>query len=369
MAQKITISYKTILLVLLTVIGVWLAYQLRSVIIVLFLAFILNAGLRPIVKFLTNRFKFKRGVAILITYLVILLGVVLSISVIVGAAIEQISVFITTLPDRVQNLSEFIQQVPILDRYINTSDLINSLNSSNLLNISPERIYDIILGAINTIGFQGLAILGSVVGFLFNSLLIVIISIYMIQNRRNVYEGALELLPERHSKRLNPVLTKIENSLGSWLLGQGILMFAIGLGAYIALQIPRFFDADYQTFQFALVIAIIAALLEAIPNIGPTITLIIAVIIAILTGASVPILIFIIVAFIVIQQLEGLYLVPRIMNRAIDLNPVVTIAGVTAGFELGGPFGALIAVPILGVIQIVVKELSTEWKKNENLNS
>lgn len=366
MAQKITISYKTIFLAIISVLGVWLAYQLRSVILVIFLAFILNAGLRPIVKFLTTKFRFRRGVAILITYLFILLSIVLSISVIIGAAIEQISQFVTTLPVRIDNLVDFIQQVPILDQYINTTDLINSLNQSNLLNISPERIYDIIFGAINTIGFQGIAILGSVVGFFFNVLLIVIISIYMIQNEKNVYQGVLELMPIKHAKRLSPILTKIENSLGSWLLGQAILMFAIGVGAYISLQIPRLFDVNYHTYEFALVIAIVAALLEAIPNIGPTITLIIAVIIAILTGASVPILIFIVVAFIVIQQLEGLYLVPRIMNRAIDLNPVVTIAGVTAGFELGGPLGALISVPILGVIQIVVKELSTEWKKSED---
>ncbi len=364
MPQKVIISYRTILLVIFTIIAFWLSYELRAIILILFLAYIVNAGLRPIVEFLTKKFRFKRGIAITITYLLIFLGVGLIISVIISAAVDQISEFITTLTTRVSNLNHFIEQVPILGRYINTTDLVKAINDSNLLNFSPEKIYDLILGAVNTIGFQGLNILGGVISFIFNVVLIIIISVYMIQSKKNIYHGVLELIPDKYAKRLDPVLTKIESSLGSWLLGQTILMFAIGIASYIALQIPRFFDGDYQTFKFALVISIMAAIFEAIPNIGPLLTLILATVIAIFSGAGIPIIIYIIISFTVIQQLEGLYLVPRIMNRAIDLNPIITIAGVTAGFELGGPVGALIAVPFLGVAQIVVKELSYEWKKN-----
>jgi len=363
MPQKISINYKIIFLTALTVVGVWLAYQLRSLILILFLAYILNAGLRPIVNFFT-RFRLRRWLAITLTYLLIIIGVGFVIAILISSAIDQISEFITTLGARISDLNEFINQFPILGRYINTSDIIQKLNESNLLNLSSDQIYSLIFGAINTVGLQGINILGAVIGFIFNFILIIIISIYMIQSPKNVYQHVLELFPKKYVKRLNPVLTKIENSLGSWLLGQGILMFAVGAAGYIALQIPRFFDPDYQTFKYALVIAIVAAILEAIPNIGPLLTLIIATIIAVLSGASVPILIYIIISFTVIQQLEGLFLVPKIMNRAIELNPVVTIAGVTAGFELGGPLGALIAVPILGVAQIVVKELSAEWKKS-----
>jgi predicted PurR-regulated permease PerM len=128
------------------------------------------------------------------------------------------------------------------------------------------------------------------------------------------------------------------------------------------------FDTTYTLGKYALLIALIAGLLEAVPNIGPTITLIITLIIAIASGGSIPILIYIIIMFMLLQQIEALFLVPIVMKKAVNLHPIVSILGVLGGFSVAGVLGALLSMPVLSVFQIVFVEILKYYKDLENKN-
>jgi predicted PurR-regulated permease PerM len=136
----------------------------------------------------------------------------------------------------------------------------------------------------------------------------------------------------------------METKVGSYMAGQGILCLVIGimsLLAYSLIGLPN-----------ALVLAIMAGVLEAIPMIGPLLGAIPAGLVALSIGPDK--LVWVILATVVIQQLENSLLVPRVMSKAVGVNPFVILLSLFAFSSLFGITGALMAIPIAAIIQLVL---------------
>jgi len=116
--------------------------------------------------------------------------------------------------------------------------------------------------------------------------------------------------------------------------------------------------------EFALPLAILAGLLEIIPNIGP----IVSAIPAVLSGLTVSPLMGLAVAalYFLIQQIENSIIVPRVMQKVVGVNPLVTILSLAIGFKLAGVAGAILAIPVVLVIQVATSEIFTS-KRLQNL--
>jgi len=359
---KVSISLRTLLIVILAGLSLFLAYELRTLLLSVFFAYIINAGLRPIVDRLESR-RVKRGFAIAITYIVFFLIIFVLGFLVFSSAFTQFKSFFGDIDQKIINFANFIQiNAPFLSHYIDLSNL-NAENISGLFsNLGSEGANATLLQLFNVVGNQGVSIISGVVNALFSFIVIIMISIYMLTQKDYVYKPLIKLLPAHLEKRLDPVLDKIEASLGAWLGGQLILMLSVGVITYVILIVPGLFDSAYPLSKYALVLAIIAGILEGIPNIGPIITMAVALVAAILSGAGVPVVLFILIAFILLQQLEGILIVPVVMRKALDLHPILSIIGAVAGLELGGPVGALLSIPIVATIQIVVLEVSKSYR-------
>jgi predicted PurR-regulated permease PerM len=136
----------------------------------------------------------------------------------------------------------------------------------------------------------------------------------------------------------------MEIKLGYYIIGQGALCLMIGvlaLIAYLIIGIPN-----------AFILALIAALLEAVPIIGPILGAIPAAIVGLSIGLDK--LVWVIVATLVIQQLENILLVPRVMRKAVGVNPFVTLLALFAFSSFYGIAGALMAIPIAAMIQLML---------------
>lgn len=365
---KITISFKTIIVVVLVILSLFLAYELRGLILTVFFAYIINAGLRPLVDRLSKSKYISRTGAIAITYLVSFLIVFTIGFLILSTAFTQIRAFFIDIDQKILNFISFIElNLPFLNQYIDLNAISENANniSDMITKLDWQNINSGIMSLLNNVGARGISILGGVVGGLLSVFVIIMLSIYMLKHDDYVYKPLVKLLPKNLEKRVDPVLDKIESSLGAWMGGQLTLMLIIGVITYFILIIPSFFDPTYALGKYALVLAIIAGLLEGIPSIGPIITLVIALVAAVLSGAGVPILIFILIAFILLQQLEGVFIVPAVMKRAVDLHPILSIIGAMAGLQLGGPIGALLSIPIVAMIQIVVLEVSKSYRQEK----
>ena len=132
--------------------------------------------------------------------------------------------------------------------------------------------------------------------------------------------------------------------MGSYIAGQGVLCLIIGimaLIAYLIIGLPN-----------ALVLALMAGVMEAVPMIGPFLGAIPAALVALSIAPGK--LVWVIVATLVIQQLENSLLVPRVMRKAVGVNPFVTLLAIFAFSSLFGIAGALMAIPMAAIIQLLL---------------
>ena len=131
--------------------------------------------------------------------------------------------------------------------------------------------------------------------------------------------------------------------------GQLLLMLAIGLATFLGLILLG--------IPYALPLAILAGLLEIIPTLGPILAAVPAVIIALTISPGMAIVV--VGLYIVIQMLENNILVPKIMQRAVGLNPVIVIIGVVIGANLLGVAGALLSIPFIALLAVLYRGFSS----------
>lgn len=318
MVRKIDISHKTIFFIAAFLFLIWVLYQILEVIVLLFVAIILMSGLSPIVSWLA-RYKIPRALAIAMTYILIVL-------IIAGLA----AIVITPLAEQTTNL--FTNLPRTLDRII-PPGVDKSVIQQQLSDI-PRNLVSFTL----TI-FSNLVSLISVA----------VLTFYLLLERDRLDQLLTQVLLGRED-RAKRVMANIEEKLGAWLRGQVLLSVIIAVMVYIVLVILN--------VPYALPLAILAGIMEVVPVIGPIISAIPAVFLASLISPFMALMVA--GAFFVIQQAENHVIVPQVMKKAVGLNPLVIILAVAAGGKLLGITGALLAVPIAVVIQLIADEMLTE---------
>lgn len=187
-------------------------------------------------------------------------------------------------------------------------------------------------------------------------LLGLVMDYYWLTSRAQILTLLLRVSPVDRRKKIMTIWTDIEETLGAYVRGQTILsaiVFGASLVGLLLLRIPN-----------AVALAVIAGMFEVIPLIGPFL----GAIPAILVGFSVSPLTGLLITgwYLVVQQIEGNILIPRIMHKSVGLNPLVVILAVVAGGSVAGVIGALLAIPIAGAAQVLVRDLWIEPAIEEN---
>ncbi len=316
---RIDISHKTIFFIAGFLLLIWALYQIREVIILLFVALIFMSALSPIVDYL-ERYKVPKALSIALSYLIIIGVLGGLISLVVTPLIEETTRLAANLPNYTEKLAPngFLNPTLIQDQA--------RAVSSNALNFS-------------------LIIFNN-----FIALISVLVLTFYLLLERDKLDKLISQFFLGSEERISRTTKKIETKLGSWLRGQIALSLIIGGLVYIflfAIGVP-----------YALPLAILAGLMEVVPVMGPIISAIPAVLIALVVS---PLLAAIVaIGYFIIQQLENHLIVPQVMKKAVGLNPLVVILAVAIGGKLLGISGALLAVPITVVIQIITQDILRE---------
>src|SRR3989339_563486 len=154
------------------------------------------------------------------------------------------------------------------------------------------------------------------------------------------------LTPSRFQPYLLRLYGRIQLKMGQWLRGQLILSAVIFTLTFIGLTILG--------VNYALVLAFVAGLFEIIPFIGPWLAAVPAIFFGFLQS---PIMgVSVIILYIIIQELENHLIVPKVMSKAVGLNPLIVIIVILIGARLSGITGALIAVPVATAISVFLKD-------------
>lgn len=316
MNKGVDVSHRTVIFVTAFLLIIWILYQIRDVILLFFVAIIFMSALSPIVD-LFKKLKVPTSLGIAVTYIFILGLISLLIALTVTPLIEQTSTLAVVLPHSIAQL------LP--------SDLIDrSILQKELTNISKDALT------------FTLTIFSNVVGFIS----VVVLTFYLLLDKDR-FKRLLAQLFVHHEERAIRVIEKVEDKLGAWLRGQIFLSLIIGTMSYFLLW--------FLGIPYALPLAILAGLLEVIPVIGPIISAVPAVFLAYLVSPTTAV--FVAFGYLAIQQLENNLIVPQVMRRAVGLNPLVVIFAIAVGGRLLGIGGALLAVPITVVIQLIAQEV------------
>ncbi len=284
------------------------------------------ATLSPAVKFLQKK-KIPKVIAALISYLIVLIILFSLIFPIIPFFVSQIQALFSSFP-------KYLNQVATI-LYLPTD--INQINQF----LGNE------LGAI---GENAFSVTSKLFGGLFSTLTVFVVSFYMLIDKERIQKGFISLFPKNNQAKAEEILTLVEEKLGAWFRGQVLLCFSIGLLTWIVLTLLG--------LKFALPLAVVAGLLEIIPTVGPIISAIPAIIVALAISPTMAIIVAL--SYVVIQALENNLLVPKIMQKAVGLNPIVIILAIVTGARLIGIIGALLAIPFIAMLIIIFRGLKTE---------
>ncbi len=323
--KKVEVSHKTIIFTVVFLSSLWLLYEIRQIVVGLFVSIVLMSAINPLLGRM-EKLKIPRALGIIFVYIFIfsLLGFV--IAGIIPPLVAQTSKFLSGLPD-------FIKNIEVLGN-IDKGIVENQLGQLRSL---PGDFLKL-----------GMAVFSNFIAiFAF-----LIITFYMLLERKNLNRYLYTFFGEKGEERAERIIAKMEEKLGGWVRAELLLMIIIGVTSYIGLRVIG--------LEYALPLAILAGLLELIPNIGP----VVAAVPAVLIGLSVSPLTALVVGvfYFLIQQIENTLIVPQVMSKQAGVNPLVTIISLAVGFKLGGVFGAVLAVPIVLLIEIVFNELLSSEK-------
>jgi len=326
MPRKIEISYRTIIFIAFFAAFLWFLFQIRSILLALFVALILMSALNPSVKKL-EQLKLPRWLAILIIYFVVLAFLAFGLGGVVPPLVDQTSSLINQLPN-------FFRQFKILG-------IDEKMIASQLAQFSaiPSNLIRFVISVFSNI----VAVLA-----------LAMVTFYLLMERQNLDRYLTLLFGEGNEGKIETVVDKIEVRLGSWVRGEIVLMTFVGVLNYIGFRIIG--------LNYALPLAILAFLFEIIPNVGP----ILSTFPAILVGLSLSPFHALAAAALgfLVQQIENTILVPRVMKKVAGVNPLITIISLAIGFKLAGVGGAILAVPTFIVLEVVATEISRSKKFN-----
>lgn len=309
-----------------------------NVLVLVFVAVILASGLQPIVAWLRGHLPLGRGPAILLVYGLFLAIVIGMAVVIVPAAAVQLDRTVRSLPPFFERAREWADTV---HPNVLKQTLLSLIDAGHRA-VSPANPSAPAPGQVVALG---LTVAQAVTGLL---TLLTVVYFWLTEHAR-LQRYVLAFVPAERRKRARDVWNAAETRLGMWVRGQLILMGTIGIGtavAYTLLGVPA-----------ALLLGLISAIAEAIPIVGPLLGAIPAVLVA--ATVSPQLALAVAGVYLVLQLIEGNILVPLVMRNTIGISPFLVILSVLIGGAAGGFVGALLAVPIAAVGEVLIEGLQS----------
>lgn len=309
--------------------------QIRIVIIPLAIALLLSALLAPAVGWLL-RARFPRSLATA----VVLVG---GLAAVIGTLTLVVNEFIQGVPELSEKSSQGVRQI---QNWLQTGPLgLDDQQLNNYINDAEtwlnENVDGLTSGALSTAATLAEVLTGTI--------LVLFATFFFLRDGSRIWRFLVRLVPVKARWKIDDAGRASWQTLGAYVRATVLVAFidALGIGIFLVI-----FD-----IPFAFPLAALIFLASFIPIIGATLSGGVAVLVALVDSG--PITALIILGVVIgVQQLEGHVLQPLIMGRAVAIHPLAVIVGIAAGVVLAGITGALIAVPLIAVLNTAVRRLA-----------
>lgn len=318
--RTIAIDPINVLEILFILLILYFLFYIKSIVLLVLMAFIVMVGLHPLVHFFRDRLRIPKLSSIILAYLIFLLMLAVFLAFVVPPLAKELyqllrAIELPVLDDEIRNFNFTLQEI---------SNLAGQVGSS--------------------VGFL-IQMVNTAFSSIFTLFTLFVISFYLMLERDDLYKKVSWFSKKpAHLRMAREFIDSIETQLGGWVRGQLILMLAVGSIIYAGLTL--------LSIPHAMPLAILAGLLEIVPNIGPTVSSIPAIFLAYVTlgplMAGITALLYILT-----QQLENNFLVPKVMSANANVNPLTAILVIIIGLKVAGVIGALLSIPVYIILRTV----------------
>lgn len=338
--QLIDLSILSIIKFFLVVLVLFFLYMIKEVLAILFVSLIFASAVDPWVDKM-ERFKIPRWLGILLIYIVFFAIIFLAVYALIPPLVEQFSQLAGNFPQYFEKIGATYEGVKA---YSLEHGILDNLNQG------ISALKDNLTGAVQSVLSSVFAVFGGIISFF----VILVMTFYMTVEESAMKRSLSFILPDKYQPFTLQLINKVQQKIGDWLKGQLILSLIIGLMSYVGLLILG--------VNYALILAFVAAIGEFIPYVGPFVSAVPAVLLA-FTQSPLKAL-MVLVLYVIIQQLENNLLVPKVMQRAVGLNPIISIIALLVGAKVGGLLGMILAIPVATAITVIMKEF---WQTKEKV--
>jgi len=322
--------------VLVSVCALFLLYQIRRVLLWLLIAVFFAAVLSPLVAFLERR-GIRRGVAVAFVTLGLIMLVIGIGYAFARPLVSQSIEFAQNLPQTVDR----IRDAPIVKQ------LLERLNIQNRVDQVSADLPDKLVGLSGPI----LSVFRTIGEVIIGGLSVLVLTVFLLLYGPRFVASGLELVGNPHTRsRVERIGSTSLRAVSGWVAGNVITSFLAALASMATFAILG--------LPYAVLLGLWVGVADLIPLVGATLGAIPAIIVAFLHSTTAGIVV--VVFFIVYQQFENHVLQPAVYGKTIRLNPFLVLLAVLIGVELLGFVGALLALPVAGVIQEIVADFMRE---------
>jgi len=328
---------------LITLLGIgWLLYLLRGALTPVFFAFLIAYMLDPVI----DRFEARghsRAVGIAVMLTVVLGGLGLFFALVVPGAIHDLVAFVRELPQLVRGVLDVLTPwlskmgVPVPRSLAEVAEQFQ-IDLGELAKTAALPA----AGVVEALVGGTMSLVGALVGLL----LVPVFAAYLLYDFDRITAGIRDLVPPRYRDEVVVIARDVDQVLGEFIRGQVIVMLLLAVVYSIAYSLLG--------VRLAILIGVVAGLLSFIPYVGGGVALGLGVAMAIIDWTGWGQLIGVVVAYTIIQVLEGFVITPRVVGDKVGLSAVWVLFALLVGGEVFGFMGVLLALPAAAVIKIFV---------------
>ena len=306
--------------------------RVGSVVLLVVVALFIAVGLDPAVQWLQRR-GLSRSMAVLAVIAAVLLALALFFVALVPVISDQVTAIVNNAPGWLQQL----QTNPQIQQLDNRFDVIAKVQDF----VTSGQWTSTLFGGVVGIGV-------AVLGFLVNTFLVTVLTLYFLASLGRTKQALYGLAPASRRSRVIDLSERILASIGGYVSGAFIVAMAAGISSLVFLFVVGL-------GEYAVALAAVVTLLDVIPMIGATLGAVVVTAIGFATDPKIGL--FCLVFYVVYQQVENYLIYPRVMQRSVNVPGSVTVIAALIGAGLLGVVGALLAIPTAAAILLLVREV------------
>jgi predicted PurR-regulated permease PerM len=328
-----------IVIIIASLIGVfYLLNILKGVLLPFLLAWLMAYFTHPLVRFFQEKCKIKsRGISVAISLISIVLFIALIALLIFPMIIDEVY----AVKDLIKGYAHSIEEISVLPEYVNEY-IVSFLNWDNISSILTIENIKSLMGGVFSSGAKLLSGTTTFVMTLLGVFVVILYLIFILLDYKEIQEGFRSMVPEKYSNTLSSLFDDIEDSMNTYFRGQATVAFCVGILFAIGFSIVG--------LPLAILLGLFIGFLNLVPylqTIGFVPAILLTMLQAAQTGESFWYLfMLVLLVFIVVQVIQDMFLVPKIMGKAVGLNPAIILLSLSIWGTLLGFVGLIIALPL-----------------------